>query len=93
MRPFKPGAFELALTTGSPILPVVIEGTEHALPKRGLIIRGRHPIRVRVLDEVNPKEVPHMTAEQLASHVRDLIAAHRPGTMDDTRRGPAVPAP
>ena len=33
-----------------PILPIAIEGTARALPKRGFVLQGRHPIRVTVLD-------------------------------------------
>ncbi len=56
LRAFKPGAFSLALKTGAPILPIVIEGTAQALPKRGFVLQGRHAIRIRVLDEI-----PHAT--------------------------------
>ena len=44
LRAFKPGAFELALRNRRPILPIVIEGTADALPKRGFVLRGRHPL-------------------------------------------------
>src|SRR5439155_1280932 len=52
LRAFKPGAFTLAQRTGAPILPIVIEGTASALPKRGFVLQGRHAIRVRVRDEI-----------------------------------------
>src|SRR5213083_629557 len=52
LRGFKPGAFELALRTRTPLLPIVIEGTARALPKRGFVLQGRHAIRIRVLDEI-----------------------------------------
>jgi len=52
LQAFKLGAFTLAQASRVPILPIVIEGTADALPKRGLVLRGRHAIRVRVLDEV-----------------------------------------
>src|SRR6266699_2310080 len=42
----------LAQGSGAPILPIVIEGTASALPKRGFVLQGRHAIRVRVLDEI-----------------------------------------
>ena len=45
MRAFKPGSFEVAIKTGRPILPIAIQGTADALPKRGFVLRGRHPIR------------------------------------------------
>jgi 1-acyl-sn-glycerol-3-phosphate acyltransferase len=52
LQAFKAGAFILAQTAHVPILPIVIEGTADALPKSGFVLRGRHAIRVRVLDEV-----------------------------------------
>ncbi len=74
MRPFKPGAFELALRTRSPILPIVILGTAEALPKRGFVLQGRHPICIRVLDPIAHEQVADMTVDELAVHVRELIA-------------------
>jgi 1-acyl-sn-glycerol-3-phosphate acyltransferase len=52
LQAFKLGAFTLAQANRVPILPIVIEGTADALPKRGFVLRGRHAIRVRVLEEV-----------------------------------------
>ena len=52
LKPFKHGAFTLAQRAGMPILPIVVEGTANALPKHGFVLRGRHAIRVRVLDPV-----------------------------------------
>ena len=52
MRRFKPGAFELAIKSGRPIQPVVLQGTHNALPKRGFVLQGRHPISITVLDAV-----------------------------------------
>jgi 1-acyl-sn-glycerol-3-phosphate acyltransferase len=74
MRAFKPGAFELALRCERPVLPIVIRGTADALPKRGFVLRGRHPIRVRVLDPIDP--APFRDAGPLAftAHVREVIA-------------------
>ena len=71
LKPFKPGAFELAIATGAPVLPMVIEGTARALPKRGFVLRGRHPIRVRILDEVAPAG---FASAELTDHVRQIIA-------------------
>jgi len=74
MRPFKPGAFELALRTRTAILPIVITGTADALPKRGFVLQGRHPVRIRVLDPIPPDSFADMSVEQLTAHVQDLIA-------------------
>jgi 1-acyl-sn-glycerol-3-phosphate acyltransferase len=75
MRAFKTGAFELALETRRPILPIVIRGTSDALPKRGFVLRGRHPIRVDVLDELPYESFRSESVESLTQRVRDLIAA------------------
>jgi 1-acyl-sn-glycerol-3-phosphate acyltransferase len=74
LRPFKPGAFEIAKRTGTEILPIVISGTADALPKRGYVLQGRHPVRIRVLDPIPPERFADMTVEQLTAHVHDLIA-------------------
>ncbi len=74
MRAFKPGAFELALRARRPILPIVLEGTAHALPKRGFVLRGRHPIRVRVLDEIPYESFRGLSAVELTEAVRERFA-------------------
>lgn len=74
LRKFKQGAFTLAQRCNVPILPIVIEGTGNALPKAGLILQGRHPIKVRVLDELAPDQWPEgASAEVLGDHVREIF--------------------
>jgi 1-acyl-sn-glycerol-3-phosphate acyltransferase len=86
---FKPGAFELALRTRRPILPIVIQGTSDALPKRGFVLRGRHPIRIRVLDPIPYASFADHSTEEITEKVRDLIACH----LDEQEPAkPAVPA-
>ena len=75
MRSFKPGAFEIAIKTQSPIQPLVIDGSADALPKRGFVLKGRHPISVTLLDEIPPEKFGDRNAEELSLHVRSLIAA------------------
>jgi 1-acyl-sn-glycerol-3-phosphate acyltransferase len=77
---FLPGAPWIALSTGAPLLPCAIGGTERALP------RGRHvpklvPIRVTFLPpiEVEPVDDPvkrRTEAERLASEAREAIRPH-----------------
>ena len=71
---FRPGAFEIARRTQQPILPVLIQGTADALPKRGFILRGRHPISVEVLDELAPASFAGLDTDQLALRVRRIFA-------------------
>lgn len=75
MRAFNPGAFELALRTRSPVQPIVIEGTREALPKRGFVLQGRHPIRITVLDPIVPESFARLSAQELSGRVRTLMAA------------------
>jgi len=72
LRTFKAGAFELALSTGCPVLPIAIDGTSGALPKKGFVMRGRHTIRMHILERVDPEGVD---ARALAERVRASIAA------------------
>ncbi len=74
MRDFKSGAFELALSTRSPVQPIVIRGTGEALPKRGFVMRGRHPIRIAILDPIPPESFEQLSAPELTEQVRTLIA-------------------
>jgi 1-acyl-sn-glycerol-3-phosphate acyltransferase len=52
MRTFKDGAFELALRTQRPILPIVIEGTSQALSKRGMLLDRSPAMRIRILPPI-----------------------------------------
>ena len=70
MRDFKTGAFEIAIRTRSPLQPILIRGTSDALPKRGFVLRGRHPIRVTFLDPILPESFALLTPEELAAQVR-----------------------
>jgi 1-acyl-sn-glycerol-3-phosphate acyltransferase len=82
MRSFKTGAFELALKTGRPIQPLVIRGTSNALPKRGFVLQGRHPISIKVLDPIAMEDVNGQSAEDLTLHVRDLIERELTGAAE-----------
>ena len=65
MRPFKPGAFELARRARCPIQPILLRGTAEALPKRGFVLQGRHPIEIEILDPVPPERFADLSTEEL----------------------------
>jgi 1-acyl-sn-glycerol-3-phosphate acyltransferase len=71
---FKAGAFELSFRSGRPVLPIAIQGTAAALPRRGFILRGKQAIRVRILEPVFPGRTPGSDADTLRLLVRDMIA-------------------
>lgn len=79
MRQFKSGAFEIALKSRVPIHPIVLQGTASALPKRGFVLQGRHPIQVRVLERIPFSEIENMSVEDVTAHVRHVIA----GELDE----------
>ncbi len=74
LKQFKPGAFSIALNTQSAIVPIILQGTGNALPKRGFVLQGRHPIRLRVLDEIPYDSFAAKSAEDLTIEVRNLFA-------------------
>jgi 1-acyl-sn-glycerol-3-phosphate acyltransferase len=88
LRPFKHGAFTLAQRTRVPILPIVIEGTAHALPKHGFVIRGHHAIRVRVLEPIPVERVVGRPVDDVLAEVRALFARE----LDEPLSGPAQAA-
>lgn len=54
VKPFKDGAFNLAVKHRCPVIPIAITGMQSALPKHGLVLRESADCRVRVLPPVTP---------------------------------------
>jgi 1-acyl-sn-glycerol-3-phosphate acyltransferase len=73
LKAFKHGAFTLALRGRVPLLPIVVEGTANALPKRGFILQGRHAISVRVLPEIPYAAFAGDSVEVLTERVHALF--------------------
>jgi len=73
IQEFRDGAFELALKTKKTILPLAIYGSSQALPKKGVILRGKTLIRVRILQPIPHEEYKDMDAEALTLAVREKI--------------------
>ena len=74
LRAFKHGAFTLAQGSGCPILPILVEGTAEALPKRGFVLQGRHAIRIRVLDEIPHEKLLGRPVEDVTAEVWQVYA-------------------
>ena len=74
LRPFKHGAFTLAQRTGAPLLPIVVQGTAQALPKRGFVLQGRHTICIRVLDAIPFPSFAQTPVETFMHSVRERFA-------------------
>jgi len=73
LRGFKTGAFDLAKDARRPLLPIVVHGTASALPKRGVILQGRHRILIEVLDPIPYPSFADEDVEALTLRVRELI--------------------
>jgi 1-acyl-sn-glycerol-3-phosphate acyltransferase len=73
LKAFKPGAFLLAQRARVPMLPIVVEGTANALPKHGFVLRGRHRIGIRVLDEIPYERFAHLSVDELSDTVRAVF--------------------
>ena len=76
LRGFKTGAFDLAKDAKRPLLPIVVHGTASALPKRGVVLQGRHRIVIEVLDPIAYTTFAEEEAEDLMLRVRELIGEH-----------------
>ena len=72
---FKEGAFRLAKDTGRPLLPIVLCCTGDALPKHGFWVRGKHRMKVKILDPVSPETFRDMSVDELTQYIHDLISA------------------
>ena len=66
---FKPGAFQIAVKTDKPLLPVLIDGTGDILPKKGFIFGNRSVVRIRVLDPIFPGNFKTGDPDELAAMV------------------------
>jgi 1-acyl-sn-glycerol-3-phosphate acyltransferase len=80
---FKRGAFQLALTSNLPILPVLIDGTASVLPKHGLIFGGFHKITIKVLDPVSPESFGTKDYDELAAKFQKMMKE----ALADLRQG------
>jgi 1-acyl-sn-glycerol-3-phosphate acyltransferase len=72
LQPFKDGAFQLAMETGVPVIPVAVSGTHVTLPKHGIVLRNRMDALVEVLEPIDP--VRFETAAALRDAARNAIA-------------------
>jgi 1-acyl-sn-glycerol-3-phosphate acyltransferase len=69
LKPYKTGAFRLALDTCSPILPVVIKGTHLAIKKESLLIHRNDHINLVILDPIPYEAFCGMDAKELSQLV------------------------
>jgi len=73
VKAFKLGAFQMALKKKMPILPVVISGTNKALPKYSMNFTGVQKIYIKIFEEIPYSAFEKLSAEDTAQMVRQLI--------------------
>jgi len=74
VKTFKLGAFQLAHQKKVPILPIVISGTNKALPKYSMNFTGVQKIYVKIFEEIPYAAFAHLSEGQTAEMVRGFIA-------------------
>jgi 1-acyl-sn-glycerol-3-phosphate acyltransferase len=72
MLPFKSGAFQLALHSGRPVVPVAISGTRAVLPPGRWLLQGAGRVRVSVGE---PIEVAGRRRQEVSRQVRERLEA------------------
>ncbi|MCE9625673.1 MAG: 1-acyl-sn-glycerol-3-phosphate acyltransferase [Deltaproteobacteria bacterium] len=75
LRPFKVGAFRLALDTGHDILPIVIQDSLYAVPKYSRLLSGKSKMRMEVLDPISIAPYRDMGPDEGASRLSDAVRA------------------
>lgn len=93
LKRFKHGAFTIAQRAGVGILPIVLEGTAHALPKHGFVLRGHHAIRIRVLEEVPYAAIAERPVEAVVADFEALYARALGEPPPRVTAGGEAPAP
>jgi 1-acyl-sn-glycerol-3-phosphate acyltransferase len=71
LQAYKTGAFRLALETHSPILPVVIKGTYHAIKKGGFLVHKNDQVKLVILDPIPYESFSHLDSKELAAMVHE----------------------
>lgn len=73
LQKFAKGAFELAVTNNVPLLPMVIDGTQNALPKKNWKFEKAQHIRLKIMDPIKTEELEQDDIHALTNKVRNKI--------------------
>lgn len=70
---FAQGAFELAISEGVPVLPLVIDGTQNCLPKKSWKFGTARDIKLKVLSPIPTQNISMKNIGELTDEVRYSI--------------------
>ncbi len=80
---FQTGGFRLAVSTGTPIVPVVVAGTRPFLPRGSWVFRPVRRIQIHILEPIVPSSTRPQEIRRLARKVREeMVAVYRRRLMD-----------
>jgi len=91
LLPFKDGAFQLAITTGTPIIPIAIAGTRDAMAKGSFSFRRANAI-CTVLEPIPTTGLTTADLTELKNRTRTIIAEARLELQQQLRTEHAGPA-
>ncbi len=74
LQSFKDGAFAIAHKAKKPILPIVLDGTARALPKKGVILQGKQKLTVRIFEEIPYEKFKGLSIKETSELVRNFIS-------------------
>ncbi len=83
---FKSGAFRLALSTGTPILPVLIDGTGEVFRGKGMVLSPGHMLKLKVLKPLKPSEFISDDPDRLASAIQKMMNQALEEMREDERQ-------
>jgi 1-acyl-sn-glycerol-3-phosphate acyltransferase len=75
LRPFKEGAFLIALQQKTDIVPMVIDDSYKALPEKGIMPRRKQHVKMHILPPVTYETFKDMRVRNLSEHIHSIIAA------------------
>ncbi|MBI3541226.1 MAG: 1-acylglycerol-3-phosphate O-acyltransferase [Deltaproteobacteria bacterium] len=73
MRPFKAGAFRLALQTGTDVLPMVIRGSKDAIPKHSIRLHGQSKMELEILPPISIKDFDPTRLDEESKRLAELV--------------------
>ena len=73
IKNFKEGAFKLAIDSQTPIIPIVLDGTGFALPKKGFEFQGKQHFRIHILDEIQVDSYSENDIKSLTKNVQAIM--------------------
>lgn len=81
MKSFKTGAFRLAIESGTDILPMVIRGSRHAIPKHSILLHGKSKMELEILPPISVKEFDRRNPDTEAKRLADVVYANMHAAM------------